>query len=422
MKLASAPTPHDLLPPPDPRSLYRMAWIGIVLCAVSAGIGAATSIMDSERPGLISSGRLLLVAAGTLIAGIAVSRGSHLWRVWMLAALAVLLSVFGIPTHWDSARTLARVTVAITAAGAVLTALPTWVRYSLGSVWAVFHFGGIFTATTMPEPAPWLSNQAFNWVYNPYLTFAYMRNAYHFYSPEPGPASLLVVLVKYETDPIDPKTGKPAIVHEWVSIPDRGVHMRDPLGLTYYRRLALTEMISSSTSAILTPQSAEKAEATRLREKAAFGLHGKEPIPLAPEYLMPVFNQYRVPQAHITRYVLPSYAKHMAVEFTGPGRRVLSTKLYRLEHQVVRTPVFAQGGDPYHPTTYLPFYLGEYDPEGRLTDPQDPMLYWYVPIISRPGGANPTNPAGRDYDDYLSRHAGFAFSLFEKYDAARRHP
>ncbi len=28
--------------------------------------------------------------------------------------------------------------------------------------------------------------------YNPYLHFLYMRNAYHFYSPHPGPASVLV--------------------------------------------------------------------------------------------------------------------------------------------------------------------------------------------------------------------------------------
>lgn len=408
MDTASTPVRDDLLPPPESGTVYRIGLVGLGFCASAAIIGLAADLAGSGGPGAVSTIRLVLVGVGVLVAGAAVTMRPTLWPVWLIAAGATLLTtVFGLPAHWDSARLLAGVMTGLAAAGAALAAVAPAYRYAVGTLFTLFHFGGIFTATTMPDPAPWLSNQAFMWGYREYLTFTYMRNAYHFYSPEPGPASVLMVLVKYETDETDPKTGTPKTVHEWVTIPDRDVHMKDPLGLTYYRRLALTEMVSGTTWAMTTPQSAEKAEATRLREKASVGLHGKEPIPLAPEYVMPVVNQYRVPQAHISRYVLPSYAKHMAVEFSGPGRRVASTRLYRLEHQIVRTPVFAKGGDPFHPTTYHPYYLGEYNADGRLTDPQDPMLYWYVPVMTRPGGPAPTDPTGRDFDDFLSRHAGF---------------
>ena len=424
MEAAPASVHDDLLPPPDPRAVYRTGLIGLGLCAAAAVVGLAADLAGGGGPGAVSTLRLVLVAAGTLVAGSAVSMRPGLWPVWAIAAGATLLAaVAGLPGHWDSARLLARVVTGLALVGTALAAVAPSYRRAAGAALALFHFGGILTATTMPDPAPWLSTQAFNWVYTPYLTFAYMRNAYHFYSPEPGPASLIVVLVKYETDETDPKTGKPAVAHEWTTIPDRATHMRDPLGLTYYRRLALTEMVSGTTWALNTPQTAEKAEATDLRQKAAFGLRGKEPIPLAPDYVMPVVNQYRVPQAHITRYVLPSYAKHLAVELTGPGRRVLSTKVYRLEHHIVRTPVFARGGDPFHPTTYHPYYLGEYDADGRLTDPQDPMLYWYVPVVTRPGGPAPGKR--QDFDDYLSRHAGYELHLFQPYkddEDERRQP
>ena len=109
----------------------------------------------------------------------------------------------------------------------------------------------------------------------------------------------------------------------------------------------------------------------------------------------------------MSRYLLPAYAKHLAVELSGPGRRVTRVQIYRLEHRIVQPPAFAAGVDPYNPITYRPFYLGEYDPDGTLVNPKDPLLYWLVPIIPKPGGASPTDPDRRTYDDYLSKHAGY---------------
>src|SRR5437667_416198 len=80
-------------------------------------------------------------------------------------------------------------------AGAALVAAPRPWRQGVISAIIVFHFGGIFMATASPPPTPWLVEQMFQRVYNPYLQFMYLRNAYHFYSPEPGPASLLCFLL-----------------------------------------------------------------------------------------------------------------------------------------------------------------------------------------------------------------------------------
>lgn len=405
----SAPTHHDgpeLIPPPDPGRVLRLGVVGVGCCAIAAAVGLATKLADADQPGLLSTLRVLVSAVGVLVVGSALSMLPGAPKAWGLAAAAALLAAaVGLPSHWDSARLLAAVMTAVAAAAAVLLLLPRAVRFGVGSVLVLFHFGGILSACTMPEPGPWLSSQAFNRVYYRYLTFVYLRNAYHFYSPEPGPASLLYVLVKYETT--DPETGATGHVHEWLEMPRRDVHMKDPLGLSYYRRLSITEMLTSSITAMNSPQTPEKEEAARLRQRASFGLNGQERIPLAPDTVMPFYSQYRVPYPHISRYLVPSYARHLAAELSGPDRRVVSLKIYRLEHRVLNTPAFANGADPFDPATYLPFYLGEFDATGKLVDPQDPMLYWLVPIIPKPGGAAPTDPDRKAYDDYLSKHAGF---------------
>jgi hypothetical protein len=56
-----------------------------------------------------------------------------------------------------------------------------------------------------------------------------------------------------------------------------------------------------------------------------------------------------------------------------------------------------KGYDPREPYFYLPYYFGEYDPEGKLLDPNSPFLYWLVPILE--------DGNKRNYD-YARRHAG----------------
>jgi hypothetical protein len=403
------PPADDLLPKTPPQIVYRIGGLGAGLCAAAAAVGLIADAAGAG-PGPVSTVRLLLVAAGAVLAGSAISLRAGLWQAWAIAAGAGLLSVVGLPDHWDSARLLAKVLTGVAAAGAVLAVLPPVWRYSLASLAVVFHFGGILTATTMPDPAPWISQQLFSRVYSPYLTFAYLRNAYHFYSPEPGPASHLYVLLKFEHDEIDPKTGKPKVSASWVTQPNRRAHMKDPLGLTYYRRLALTEQLAGTIPDLFSPSTFERLDARQRRLHAALGLEGKEPIPVAPSDFEPEYNQYKVPRPDVTRYLLPSYTQHLAVEHSAPGRRVVSMKVYRLEHRIVTAQAFVAKDrpmDPFHPIGYRPYYLGEYDPQGKLIDPDDPLLYWLVPILPKPGGPSPNDPLQIDYDDYLSKHAGY---------------
>ncbi len=57
------------------------------------------------------------------------------------------------------------------------------------------------TAVTAVEPPGADGSLAFRWlwgkVYRPYLQFFYLNNAYHFYSPEPGPPVLVWFRIDY---------------------------------------------------------------------------------------------------------------------------------------------------------------------------------------------------------------------------------
>jgi hypothetical protein len=48
--------------------------------------------------------------------------------------------------------------------------------------------------------------------------------------------------------------------------------------------------------------------------------------------------------------------------------------------QVIQPGQVAAGIEPLNPGFYYPIYLGMYDTEGELLDPEDPFLYWYIPM------------------------------------------
>jgi hypothetical protein len=417
MPPSAAPPPAELLPPPDPAEVLRLGLVGLAAAVAATAAGLVADLMLDSGPPVLGTIRLFLVLFAAVAAGGAVARRPGLWKAWAIfAGVALLAAVIAVPPHWDSGRLLARCVAGVAVLGTALAALPTVPRLAALSALTLFHFGGILTATTWPDPAPWLTVQVANRVYMPYLTTIYMRNAYHFYSPEPGPASLLMILVRYELDEADPATGKKKVVREWVTLPDRAAHMKDPLGLSYYRRLSLTEGVSRAIAELYTPDSFSKLDAWRNRTQAALvgfqratddGKTELVRIPIAPDAVEPTRGQYRVPYPEVSRYLLPSYAQHVAAELSAPGRVVTGVKMYRLEHRIVQPPAFVAGMDPFDPVTYRPFYLGEYAPDGALVNPKDPLLYWLVPIVPKPGGPSPTDPDRKHYDDYLSLHAGY---------------
>ncbi|MBP3957124.1 hypothetical protein J8F10_17810 [Gemmata sp. G18] len=419
---APAESVAAVVPPFEWSFVRKVGIVGSGLVAGAAVLGLVATAMGSP-PWVIHTARLFLVFGGAITTGAAVSMRPDLWQAWALGAVTGALAVAGTPAHWDSFRLLFGVCGAVAAAWAV--ALLVSVRYRLYALSAVmvFHFAGIFFATTSPPSTPWVTEQAFIRVYNPYLQFLYLRNAYHFYSPEPGPASVIVCLLKTETG--TDAQGRKVYETRWVVLPKRPADVKDPLGLTYYRRLSITEQIARATPALLQPvHVAEKNEMLPRRRMVL------RSIPLHPAEEETI--QYRLPQPEVARFVLPSYASHIILENTdAAGAGKTTVKIYRLEHKTLSVEEFTNVlnrpgviSSPYHPSTYRPYFLGEFgfvpDPDKpgathiELLNPQEPMLYWLVPIGPRPGGRPPGDPDKREFIDYMSIHALDTLNLSER--------
>jgi hypothetical protein len=124
-------------------------------------------------------------------------------------------------------------------------------------------------------------------------------------------------------------------------------------------------------------------------------------------------SQYQLPNADVARNVIPSYASHIILEHTPDAKTAARTtvKVYRIQHNTMTVEEFINARkragavtNPYHPTTYRPNFLGEFNARGDLINPQEPMLYWLIPILPRPGGV-PPGSTKREFLDYMSFHA-----------------
>jgi hypothetical protein len=408
---ASETSSTDVLPPADPIAMLRLAGFGLGLCLLATLVGLITDVR------LANTLRLLLVAVGALSSAIALTKRPGDWQLWALTSLTFLFAWPGMPEHWDSARMVAQVLGVLAGIGGLLVYAPN-LRTVCISAFILFHFGNMVTATTLPDPRPWVSQQLMTRVYTPYMRFMYLSNAYHFYSPDPGPSSHLFCLITWETNeqavtaegaPKFNADGTPDMTKSgWVELPRRDTQFKDPLGLTYYRRLSLTELVSGSVPSNLTIASFEKNESYRRRAEVA--AQPTNYIPFSP--LEPRETQLRIPNSEISERLFPSYARHIASSYSSPGRRVLRMKLYRVVHHVVQVHEFLQKDEdgrpvysPFTPLSFRPYYLGEYSPEGVLLNPKDPMLYWLLPILSNGRGG---------IEDYMSKHAGFEYVWRER--------
>jgi hypothetical protein len=356
-----------------------------------AGLGVNALGLISLQ--LLGTSALPLVFLGLLLssAGVALRPGSP--AILGTAALSGLLAWGGLDPAWDSVRLLVTVLIAIAAVAAVLMLLPRWMRRLAFSLLILFHFGGIVTAVTSVPPQPWLSTTLWTYVYRPYLEFMYLNNAYHFYSPEPGPATLMWFYVKYDDG-----------TAQWVKVPRKEDY---PMVLEYQRRLSLSESINQ----LLPPGSV--SEEVRLRRLQAYRLGG---IPMHPEWAENV--QYREPTSYSKR-MLQTYARYIARRTphpTDPERKVTGVRIYRVIHSIL-TPVQVAGGvNPEAPYLFFPYYQGEYTPDGVLKDADDPYLYWLIPILrkgskapfhARIGRSADAKPDALDEEvrDYLQLHA-----------------
>ena len=156
-----------------------------------------------------------------------------------LGSFVVLLAYLASSEEWDTFRMVLGAFVGVGLAGALLVLLPGMVRRGVIVALVVFHFGGILTAVfsvAPPSGVPnWLCGALWTYVYRPYLQFMYLNNAYHFYSPEPGPATQLWFRVSYASDKKLPPL--------WVQYPRREDY---PSRLLYQRSLAMTESTTTN--------------------------------------------------------------------------------------------------------------------------------------------------------------------------------
>jgi len=312
-----------------------------------------------------------------------------------LGSFAVLLAYLASSEEWDTFRLVEGIFVGVGLAGAILVLLPMLIRRALIVGLVLFHFGGILTAVfSVPPPnnVPcWMTGALWTWVYRPYLQFMYLNNAYHFYSPEPGPARQLWFRISYQ-DPKQPP--------RWVGFPRR----KDfPSLLSYQRYLAMAEGTMQNRFGYPGDIGARLKRRWEWRDK----------IPYYPDLqadkrsnAWPDLSQYQEPNDLGSKKYIASYARHVFTDPLfknpdAPDAPIKSVKVYRVTHNFLSPAEMARGTSPDEPSTFLPVYMGEFDSQGNLRYPEDPLLYWVVPILRVPDGQG-----NFIIKDYVAVHAG----------------
>lgn len=325
------------------------------------------------------------------------------------------------PTDWDSIRMLLRILTAICLLGSALVLVSTRMRRLVLSLLIVLHFAGISTACLAAPPSPWIVGQIWIRIFRPYLELMYLNNAYHFYAPEPAPASYMWFRLIY-TAPDGQEYGW------WYKVPElddkgRSVHS---IGLEYQRYLALTEYITApdATPAPITTDAKGAMQVTPviLKRLRFDPVHKKEIdrmpmdaeqkkqmesepantnilIPLHP--LVPQMQQISPPNES-SRRMLASYARFVAHKYAvhpeNPSWKFKSVKIYRVMHLIPMSSQLVAGVSPTDPELYRPYFMGNYLPDGTLHSDDDPYLNWLLPILRK------RNEPG--VWDYARLHAG----------------
>jgi hypothetical protein len=363
--------------------------------------------------------RFVLLVVGSLAAGGAVAIRPASSAVLGLAAFSALLASLG--CDWDSACLVYRVLTVVSGLAALLVLCSREVRRVVVSLLILIHFGGILTAVSSASQS-WLAQQMWTYFYRPYLLFMYLNNAYHFYSPEPGPAPLLWFCIEYEPD----QEGRNL---RWVKVPelDKDGIPRRPDGTRLWPNVQYTRRLSMAESANFPgPPISPVNFINLLKQRVAAGDEKGIPLRLDVSYE----NQYREP-SDVSKLWLQTYVRHVARAYpheTKPYLQVTGVKVYRVIHDIIHAGQLAQGLEPNDPTLYFPFYMGEFDqdgnikpsnntvvligPNGEFQVKRDPFLYWLIPIMRPlPKNYDPTKPfyvriKEEKVKNYVLLHAG----------------
>lgn len=382
---------------------FRRPWpiMGAGLVCTVIGLGLSqTSLIPM---------RLIFLAAGLLLAGVAVARRLQTasWeledRVESAGLLGVsffvvLLAYLSMDPNWDSGIYFLTALMIVSLGGSFLVLLPRTGRRITAVALVLFHFCGILTAvSSVPprnDPPPWLSMMAWGYFYRHYLFFTYFTNAYHYYSPDPGPATLVWFHIEYAD-------GTAA----WKKIPNRH---ESPIGLHHQRMLAAAESTNQNWSGMPLMNSdvikeweerfkhkyelfpgIPHAPGEEIMKRRQMGIDAYKfvdpqdgrPAPLMLlDELPPLLNQYSEPM-EFARRLIASFARHVAHTYSSPDNPVQAVRVYRVVHTMMTPRELSEGKNPLEETRFVPFYMGKYDPDGKLLDPEDPFLFWHVPIV-----------------------------------------
>lgn len=375
---------------------WPTAIAGLILTAIALFFAAHLNVPT----------RLILMGVGLLLAAAAVSRRLQTasWQLedraesaglLALAAFVALLAYMGMEESWDSGRLFLIAVITVALVGSLLVLLPKTPRRILIVLLVVLHFGGIVASITAisprNDPPPWLAVQIWTRFYRPYLTFSYLTNAYHFYSPDPGPPTLLKFYIKYANGD----------TRELI-LPSR----KDiPIALVHQRLLAAAESSTTQGGPPLLEFQIPEYEAKygrpyellpgiphdswetilKRRERGSMlpykDAQGRRaPIQFIADQIP--LAQYHEPPEY-SRRLIASYARHVARTSPhpeDPSVEVVSVRVYRILHDLISPKEYSEGGDPQDTIHYKPIYVGKYDRNGQLLDPKDPFLFWQVPI------------------------------------------
>jgi hypothetical protein len=419
-----------------------------------AGVGLALVTADGRAA---SIARAWFLVGGLIVAGAAIGRrlrtagweleerleSAGMVAVGALVALVAYLAVIkefkdadgktNPGDDWTSAEFFLIGVIVIALAGAALIALPTLIRKVLIAALVLFHFGGIFDAAFNVEPLgrgepPWLTQQLWTRVYRFYLGYVYMTNAYHFYSPDPGPSTLAWFRIQYDDDS-----------YRWVQLPNKKDSV---LPLQYTRLMVVADSTKlSQPGSVLPPRIFLES----LRERKVAGrffvpeptrdgqkFRG-EPIPITEQQFLygdnvPIAPElYREPTLYC-KMLIASYVRYVAKNYPNendPALGIKNIKVYSITHSLIPARDMAKGHSPFEEIYLYPYYMGTFDAQGELLIPQqqynqfgepvlaksDGFLYWMVPIFAvpkHPGGDFRVPEEDREYTvrNYLRLHAG----------------
>jgi hypothetical protein len=386
------------------------------------------------------------LALGALLTGIGISIKPKEWHVlaitsfnFLMGGVVVLTSqrVFGDAECIDqSALYVLWLGALVSFFAFILMLAPTELRRIVVSMLILFHFVGICTAIISAPPQPWLAEKLWVYVYRPYLQFTYLNNAYHFYAPEPGPASLLWYRVEYEPNPDGTRN------YRWVKVPQTvdGQNIEfGPDGEPHtYPQVMFTRRLSLAMSAgqFLQLNGVTLAQLADRRARAG----NDKGIPPYPPAVIPMEQQYHEPNG-VAKHWIASYARHVAQTYKdtkNPDHKVTGVKVYLVEHRYPAAFEMVEKPDPYgkmiparrinDPTHYLTYYMGEFDAEGKMKascfelsvdrmgnnnkydlSQRDPFLYWMIPILYHGVANYGLNDIPRDdrpVDNFVRKHAG----------------